>query len=65
MEEKAISDRVSRLRKYKEKKREDKQYIQKKETKIIELLKKKDLSLMTEIQKEKDSCDKRKKKKEP
>ena len=65
MEEKAISDQVSRLRKYKEKKREDKQYIQKKETKIIELLRKKDLSSMTEIQKEKDSCDKRKKKKEP
>ena len=42
MEEKAIRDRVSRLRKYKEKKREDKQYIQKKETKMIELLRKKD-----------------------
>ena len=41
MEEKAIRDRVSRLRKYKEK-REDKQYIQKKETKMIELLRKKD-----------------------
>ena len=62
MEEKAISDEVSRLRRYK--KREGKEY-KEKETKRIEQLRKKTEFNDRNSERELQSCGKRKEKKEP